>query len=106
MTYLRRRGKSIDVIIAENKNSEPNETSYNHSSVFSKPISKKTFTPVFTEEMATTPGDMASFSNNNKKIGLCGTLPFCDNSAKHHDKSLQTMQSSKSKFFCILFSVS
>ena len=32
--------------------------------------------------MATTPRDMASFYNNNKKIGLCGTLPFCDNSAK------------------------
>ena len=40
MTYLRRR-KSIDVIIVENKNPEPNETNYNHSSVFSKPTSEK-----------------------------------------------------------------
>ena len=42
MTYLRRR-KSYDVYEyePENKNQEFDETTYNHSSVFPKPITEK-----------------------------------------------------------------
>ena len=67
MTYLRRRRKSVDVIeVTEIPKTEKN---CNDSSVFA-------------EELATTPGNMAGLCNNSRKIDLCGTLPFCDNSAE------------------------